>query len=103
MALRSARSKNWESDPESFPAPAYSARGYAGIAFRIGGWETEPDDDTEWSGFEVRTGRVIAIMVGDDRPHSFDPSDLTPIDRASYCGECGQIGCAHDGLDRSED
>jgi hypothetical protein len=42
-------------------------------------------------------------MVGDDVRFAFDPSDLEPIAREDYCGECGQIGCPHDGLDRSDD
>ena len=53
------------------------------------------DDDTE------RTGRVVAIMVGDDRHFTFEPDELTPLAREAYCGSCGQVGCTHDGLDRS--
>jgi hypothetical protein len=41
-------------------------------------------------------------MVGDDEHHRLDPDDVTPIQREDYCGSCGQIGCCHDGLDRSE-
>ena len=93
---------HYEKDDETFPADAYKVRGYGGIAFYVLGWETEPDADTEWSGYETRTGRVLAIMVGDDRKHSLDPEDLTPIARGAYCGECGQIGCAHDGFTREE-
>jgi hypothetical protein len=74
----------------------------SGIAFYVLGWETEPDEDTEWSGCEVRTGRVIVVMIGDDARHRVDPEDLTALAREAYCGECGQIGCCHDGLDRSE-
>jgi hypothetical protein len=68
-----------------------------GIAFYALGWETEPDEDTHWSGIENRTGRVVVVMVGDDRHFAEDPEDLTPLDREAYCGECGQVGCAHDG------
>lgn len=70
------------------------------VAWRILGWETEPDEDSEWSGIEVRTGRVVAVMVGDDSKHSFDPDDLVAIDREAYCGGCGQLGCGHDGVER---
>ena len=94
--------RHYENDTDSFPADTYRVRQYPGIAFYVLGWETEPDDDTEWSGYEVRTGRVLAVMVGDDRRHALDPDDLTPLDRAAYCGVCGQIGCAHDGLDRED-
>lgn len=93
--------RHYESDDETFTADAYTVAGWgAGIAFRVLGWETEPDEDTEWSGCENRTGRVIVRMIGDDARHSVDESDITPIAREDYCGECGQIGCTHDGLDR---
>jgi hypothetical protein len=93
---------NYEIDNDTFSAEAYRVRHYPGVAFYVYGWETEPDEDTEWSGIEVRTGRIVAIMVGDDRRFSFDPDDAEPLPREEYCGSCGQIGCAHDGLDRSE-
>lgn len=92
---------HYESDDATFSADAYRVRGWgAGIAFSVLGWETEPDEDTEWTGMESRTGRVLVVMVGDDQRHSVDVDDLTPLDREEYCGECGQIGCGHDGLDR---
>lgn len=94
---------HFEVDDETFPADAYSVRGYEGIAFYVRGWETEPDEDTEWSGCENRTGQVVVTMIGDDRRIVVDESDLIPIAREAYCSECGQIGCAHDGLDRSEE
>ncbi len=95
---------NYETDTAAFPADAYTVRGWGqGIAFYVRGWETEPDEDTEWSGYENRTGRVIVTMIGDDAKHIVDVDDLTPLDRKAYCGECGQIGCTCDGLDRSED
>jgi len=94
--------KNYETDDKAFPANAYRVERYDGIAWYVRGWETEPDEDTEWSGFENRTGRVVCTMIGDDRHFAFDPSEVTPLERAEYCGVCGQIGCSHDGLDRSE-
>ena len=97
------RRQHYESDDETFPADAYVVAGWgAGIAFRVLGWQTEPDEDTEWSGIEERTGRLIVVMVGDDAHHSVDPDDVTPLDRKDYCGECGQVGCAHDGYDRDD-
>lgn len=81
---------------------AYAVRGHGGVAWRVLGWETEPDEDTEWSGIENRTGRVVARMVGDDARFVFDEDALELIAREDFCGECGQIGCTHDGLDRSE-
>ena len=37
--------------------------------------------------------RAVVIMVGDDREHDVDTSDLVTIGDNDYCGECGQIGC----------
>jgi hypothetical protein len=93
--------KHYEEDEKTFSAPAYSVKGWgAGIAWHVRGWETEPDENTDWTGYEVRTGRVICTMVGDNEHHRIDPGDLTPINREDYCGECGQIGCGHDGMER---
>ncbi len=87
-----------ELDPEA----RYTAAGWgAGIAFWIDKLESFPDEDTEWSGYEVETGRVLVVMVGDDKRHSVDPLDLTVLDDLDYCAECGQVGCCHDGKDRS--
>jgi hypothetical protein len=46
---------------------------------------------------ETDTDRVVAVMIGDDREFTFDVEDLTALDRDEFCGECGQIGCGHDG------
>ena len=94
---------HYECDDDTFSADAYrEVRNHIAVAWWIMGWETGPDEDTEWSGFEVRTGRVVARMVGDDRDYTFEPDDLEPLAREAYCGECGQIGCTHDGYDRAE-
>ncbi|HVP70193.1 MAG TPA: hypothetical protein VMS45_02640 [Gemmatimonadaceae bacterium] len=82
------------------PEPRYSVAGHGGIAFYFAGNETEPDADTHWTGYEVDTGRVVMVMVGDDRRHSIDPDDCTALGDLDYCAECGQIGCEHDGRER---
>lgn len=87
------RQKHYEDDVAL--SGAYQVQGYRGVAWRILGWETEPDSDTEWSGQENRTGQVVAVMVGDDRYFTFDLDLLTPISEEAYCGSCGQIGCCH--------
>lgn len=66
---------------------------YPGIAFYFYGVETEPDEDTHWSGYEVPTGNVLMVIVGDGRKQSVDPQDVEVIPEDSYCPECGQIGC----------
>jgi hypothetical protein len=94
---------HYERDRECFSADAYRVIGHPGIAWRVLGWETQVDEDTEWSGYENRTGRIVARMIGDDHDWVFDPTDMKPIDRAAYCGECGAMGCTCDGYDRSEE
>jgi len=86
--------KHYEDAPE-FSANAYRVLGWDGVAFSVYGWETEPDEDTEWSGQEVRTGNLLCVMVGDDRPFSIDPDDVAPLADDEYCASCGQIGCSH--------
>lgn len=97
-----AHRTRFEADDKHFSSDAYTVRGHGGIAFYVLGWEVEPDEDTEWSGYYARTGSVVAVMVGDDHRWIVDEDDLIAIDRDAYCGVCGQIGCQHDGLDRSE-
>lgn len=62
-----------------------TVRGWRGIAFRVR---------------RRRGSEVEAIMIGDDRVHRVHADDCRPLARSKYCGECGQIGCAHDGLAR---
>lgn len=97
------RSPHYEPDDDAFPADAYRVLNDHSIAYRVLGWQTEPDEDTEWSGYESRTGMVVVVMIGDDHRYLVEESELTPIAREDYCSECGQIGCGHDGLDRGED
>jgi len=97
---------------------AYQVKGWRGIAFRLRGWKQvwepcmclmEDEDGYEWEE-ETPEGEwvndpdrqtVIAVMVGDDREHEVDLDDLIPLDDLDYCAECGQVGCCHDGRDRS--
>ena len=95
---------HYEADDDTFSADAYTVAGWGhGIAWYVRGWEVIPDEETEWSGLEERTGRIVVTQIGDDRRFVVNPEDCTPIARAAYCGECGQVGCTHDGLDRSLD
>jgi hypothetical protein len=89
-----------DADPDGWDG-AYTVADEPGIAWRVFGWEVEYTEDTEWDGIMLRTGRLVCVMVGDDRPYLYDPDELTPLDRVDYCGECGQVGCGHDGLDRA--
>jgi hypothetical protein len=97
----------------------FRARGFGGIALRVVAypkvWEawTSLEMDEDGREYERDTGegewvenpdcgRVLVCMVGDNHKFELDRSDLTPLAREEFCGECGQIGCAHDGLDRDE-
>ena len=75
----------------------YQVDGYSGIAWSYAGDEVEPGEDTEWTGIEEPTGRVVMVMVGDDRRFTFDPDECHEIAEEDYCAECGQIGCTADG------
>jgi len=86
------------------PAPEYRGAYHTvrnpDVAWRVLGWETEPDEDTEWSGIENRTDRLIVRMVGDDQRFAADPYEILKLLEGDYCPECGQIGCGHgDGED----
>lgn len=96
--------KNWEDDETAYPSgQAYRIDGHRGIAWRAFGWEIETLFDTDTGDTEEqRTGKVVCVMIGDDRRFAFDPEDIHAIEREEYCGVCGQMGCCHDGLDRSE-
>lgn len=94
--------RRYENDETSFPSETRYRDRRGGVAWFVLGWEVQPTEDTEWDGIEERTGRILAVMVGDDGVHSFDPEDLTPIPDDAYCASCGQIGCTHDGRERDD-
>jgi hypothetical protein len=96
----------------------YSVIGHGGVAWRLVGYKTErrpsigimeDEDGNEveyecWEDTEEVEDRsqVVAIMVGDDHKWTFDVDDVREIGEDDYCHVCGQIGCGHDGRDRSE-
>jgi hypothetical protein len=55
----------------------------------------------EWVEQDETCGRVIMVMVGDDTKREVDISDLTKLGDLDYCASCGQVGCGHDGRERS--
>jgi len=87
-------------NPDTYPDAVSIPYSGIAVAWHVLGWQTEADEDTEWSGIENRTGRLVCCMVGDDSHHLYDPEDVVRIEREDYCGACGQIGCSHDGLAR---
>jgi len=94
------RRPNYEVDDATFPADAYTVQGYKGVAWRVYGWELGLDPDGTDPDDMVRSGRVVCVMVGDDRRFKFEPEELTPLDDLDYCASCGQVGCSHDGRER---
>lgn len=76
----------------------------------------EPFEDGELKGkihnFDGCAARIVAddgdtymtvVMIGDDQRHQVHRDTFKPLKRNDYCGECGQVGCACDGLDREEE
>lgn len=79
----------------------YAVAGFDGVAFYLRGYVETADEATEWTGELVADyEQVRAVMVGDDREHIVSVDDLTPLEDDDYCGQCGQIGCGHDGRER---
>ena len=79
------------------PEARYAVAQYPGVAFSADRPEAEADEDTEWTGYTIPTGRVLMVMVGDDHRFSVDPADVSLIDEDASCASCGQIGCTADG------
>ena len=90
--MKYERDDNFESE---FPSDSYKISGHGGISWTILGYEISPDIDTEWSGYEPRTGNVVAVMNGDDQRWSISPDDhdIIALDDGEFCNCCGQIGC----------
>lgn len=86
----------------------YNVRGYRGVAFYLKGYSQRSEevvDDNGWATGEVEDIEdrewVYAVMVGDDQAHLVEVDDLTKIDEDEFCHECGQLGCTHDGRERT--
>lgn len=78
----------------------YTVSGWDGIAFYVYGFPKVWDQDEQtWESQGEECGRVLVVMVGDDRKHEVDVEDLTLLPETDYCAGCGQVGCGHDGRD----
>ena len=63
------------------------------MAYRVDGWR-----GIAWRrAARTQDGRAFMTMIGDDRIFEVDADDVHRIGHKSYCAECGQIGCTHDG------
>ncbi len=95
-------SKDYRDQPDDFDDKHYTVAGYStGIAWFVRGYVPAGWDDDDRIYYGWLDDQVHAIMVGDDRVFTVDVDDLTEIDELAFCHECGQVGCGHDGLDRS--
>lgn len=91
MSFAHAREhKDYEEDPETFPADTYECELWPGVAIRVLGWDIVPGD--YYDTYE-RTGLVAVRMVGDDKHWYVEADTLKPIQENKYCHTCGQIGC----------
>ena len=85
---------------------AYRVKSFQGVACRIVGYPQRleyndfADEGGDWED-DVDCGDVLVCMVGDDANHRVPLSSCEVINDLDYCGVCGQIGCSHDGRDRS--
>jgi hypothetical protein len=88
----------------------YRVAGWPAVAFVLLGWSgeweptmclctddeghewEEPSDDGEGE-WIADYSTVVAVMVGDDRRHDVDVSDLELISEDGFCRDCGQVGC----------
>ncbi len=105
--------------PELNTVKRYSIDGWRGVAFRFvryqQRWEPylyseidpETGDETDVESYEGEwvedptLGKAVMVMVGDDKEHLECVEDIEELDDLDYCLECGQIGCTHDGRDRT--
>jgi hypothetical protein len=77
-------------DPSLPRGTTVKVDGRSGVAWHVLYVERRPNGDES----------VHCQMIGDDRSEPFNRDDLTVIEREDFCGQCGQLGCEHDGLDR---
>ena len=87
-----------DGESDHAPLPDYVIKD--GVYWSVDGWETEPDEDTEWTGILTRTGLVVIHMVGDDHQMAVERADLgEPVaDDAIVCShgtDCGWCGYLH--------
>lgn len=78
----------------------FTVDGYRGIAFYVKRYPIV-DSIEEWDDdFECEIlvesedfDRAVMVMVGDDREHIVEITDLTALTDDEYCSCCGQMGC----------
>lgn len=75
----------------------YTHPDFAGVALYATGYSITRAEFEEWGEGEIEDRDwVYVIMVGDDRKHLVEVSELTELDDDAYCKTCGQIGCTAD-------
>jgi hypothetical protein len=83
-------------------AGSFTVDGWDGIAWRAIKYVERQvvcydRDIGEWVKTEIYEDWIVAVMIGDDRRHEIEVSEITMIDDDDYCSECGALGCTHDG------
>lgn len=107
-----------ENTEPNFTDARYTVDGYGGVAFYLTRYSTteeyegdylacdDEDCDHELSescwlegdtSIVTDLDWVYAVMVGDDREHLVEVTELTKIADEDYCSSCGQVGCFADG------
>jgi hypothetical protein len=75
-------------EPDLYPNPV-RLRGDTGADdyadWWVLGWHTEPDEDTDWTGYEVRTGQLVVVPLNelgyDDAQHWLvDPDEVLLVE-----------------------
>lgn len=97
---------------EEFAGQYFSCNAYQGVSFRVVGREITFDSEFvticdeencdhvedycyEEIISEIFTGKLIIVMVGDDKEYVVDSEDLEQINEEDFCHGCGQVGCGH--------
>jgi hypothetical protein len=73
-----------------WPAVAVVALGYFAEYPEQDGEDFDPEPE-----LVADESRIVVVMVGDDKRHVVDASDLIELAEDAYCPSCGQVGCGH--------
>lgn len=85
-------------------AGAFTVDGVVGVAWRAIKYKQVPVIDPEQIDYDDAPDFIeeiddkdwiIAVMVGDNRRHEIEVSEITMIEDDDYCSQCGQVGCSH--------
>lgn len=81
-------------NPVQWAGRLYAVDGLPGLAYTFRGFVEAPDYAE--SG-EIDDTQAVVVAVGDDYRHVVSTEDLSVLPDGAACGQCGQLGCTHDG------